>query len=69
MVTYKIVESCKGVCTYGIVAVDSEEIIAEISDISADKEAVAELAELMKRYQLSLIHFKDVIEDFLIKEY
>lgn len=69
MVTYKIVESCKGVCTYEIVAVDSEEIIAEISDISADKEAVAELAELMNRYQLSLIHFKDVIEDFLIKEY
>ncbi|MCD7822866.1 MAG: DUF6514 family protein [Oscillospiraceae bacterium] len=72
MVTYKVTESLderKGICTYGIAAVDSGEILAEISDISANRAALSELSQLMNREKLSLIHFKDVVEDFLFMEY
>ncbi|MCD7846691.1 MAG: DUF6514 family protein [Oscillospiraceae bacterium] len=68
MVTYKVIE-CKGLSTYGIIAVDSDEIIEEIPDISANKEAIIGLANRMNHDRLSLIHFCDVVEDFLISEY
>ncbi|MCD7770752.1 MAG: DUF6514 family protein [Oscillospiraceae bacterium] len=69
MVTYKVIGDCKGVCTYGIIAVDSDRVLDEIKDISVNKNAVEELAWLMNREQLSLIHFRDAVEDFLVREY
>ncbi len=69
MITYKVVDNCKGLYTYGIIAVDSEEIIAEIDDVTANRKALTELAELMNRDRLSLLHFKDAVEDFLVREY
>ncbi|MCC8131881.1 MAG: DUF6514 family protein [Oscillospiraceae bacterium] len=68
MITYKVT-LCKGLSTYGIIATGSDGVIDEIPDISADREAVYELAELMNREQLSLVHFRDAIEDFLVRVY
>ncbi len=69
MVTYKVFR-CKGKATYGIVASDSEGCkVCRIDDISANGEAVFRLTELMNREQLSLVHFRDAVEDFLVVEY
>ncbi len=69
MVTYKVINNCKGVCTYDIIAVDSDKVLDEIKDISVNKKEVAELVLLMNHEQLSLIHFRDAVEDFLVREY
>lgn len=76
MITYRAVgkrcfsENCNDIFLYSIVALDSGgRKIAEIDDVSADKDAVAELIEIMNRSCLSLVHFKDVIDDFLVMKY
>lgn len=48
--------------TYGIIAE-----AAEVRDISEDREVVERLVELLNTRQVSLKHFKDVVEDFLTK--
>ena len=48
--------------TYGIIAGD-----AVVSDISDKREAVERLVELLNTRQVPLMHFKDVIEDFLTR--
>ncbi|MCD8006309.1 MAG: DUF6514 family protein [Oscillospiraceae bacterium] len=76
MVTYRVIgklvndDSCKGVCSYSIIALDSDgRNVAEVDDISVNREEVTGLAETMNRNSLSLVHFKDVIEDFLCLKY
>lgn len=50
--------------TYGIrLSYAGTEVSVE--DLSLDKNAVLQLAERCNRLQLSPIHFKDVLEDFL----
>ncbi len=68
MITYKVT-LCKGLSTYGIIATDSDGVIEEIPDISVNREAVYELAKLMNREQLSLVHFREAVEDFLVRVY
>ena len=57
--------------SYGIVAyADSDRdgtasIVASARDISADKQVVELLAEKCNRMEVSLVHFFDVIEDFM----
>ena len=46
--------------TYGIIAG-----AAAVSDISDKREVVERLVELLNTRQVPLMHFKDVIEDFL----
>ena len=48
--------------TYGIIAG-----AAVFSDISDKREAVERLVELLNTRQVPLMHFKDVIEDFLTR--
>ena len=48
--------------TYGIIAG-----VAVVSDISDKREAVERLVELLNTRQVPLMHFKDVIEDFLTR--
>lgn len=52
---------------YGIAAYaeDEQTCIARLRDITSDKTALAELASLCNRLQLSPIHLHDVVEDFL----
>ncbi len=69
MVTYKVIEECKGISTYGIIALDSDKVVSEIDDISVNRESVEELVCLMNREQLSLIHFRDAVENSIVSEY
>lgn len=48
--------------TYGIVAG-----AAEISDISDKRDVVERLADLLNTRQVPLMHFRDVVEDFLTR--
>lgn len=58
---------------YGLVAyADAEQdetatVVASAHDISSDMESVRELAERCNQGNLSLIHFGDIVEDFLIQ--
>lgn len=40
-------------------------IVAFVHDITADKQALAELVALCNRLELSTVHLMDVVEDFL----
>ena len=52
--------------TYGIEAVDqSGNVLRSIPDISLDLAAVTALAHKMNTHRLALVHFLDVVEDFL----
>jgi len=52
--------------TYGIEAIDQNgNILRQIPDISLDKPAVTTLAQKMNTHRLALVHFLDVVEDFL----
>ena len=53
--------------TYGITAYDmsSDRVIAHIGDITCDKARLERLVELCNRWELSLTHLTDVVEDFL----
>jgi hypothetical protein len=41
------------------------EVCEEILDISPNSEVVHKMAEVFEEQQLSLIHFRDVVEDML----
>jgi hypothetical protein len=57
--------------SYGVVAYSNPEtdgtltIVASARDISADKERISALVKACNDGKLSLIHFNNVIEDFL----
>ena len=52
--------------TYGIEAVDHRgAVLRQIPDISLDEKAVTILAHQMNTHRLALVHFLDVVEDFL----
>ena len=52
--------------TYGIEALDQKgNLLEAIPDISLDRFAVLALAEKMNTHHLALVHFWDVVEDFL----
>ena len=53
--------------TYGIKAVENGKTICSVADISTDSVYVKTLITLFEKYNLSPIHLKDVIEDFLVK--
>lgn len=49
----------------GITAVEDSEALDEIADISADRELVCRMADMLTRCEVSIIHFRDVVEDLL----
>ena len=54
--------------SYGIALIDPEsprEITEVVSDLSCDRAAVTKLVERCNALQLSPVHFRDVMEDFL----
>ena len=52
--------------TYGIEAIDQNgTVLQSIPDISLDLAAVTTLAQKMNTHRLALVHFLDVVEDFL----
>lgn len=51
---------------YGIVAVkDGSDVISAALDLPCNKTEVAELVKECNELELSLVHFQDVVEDFL----
>ncbi len=57
-----------GIAAYANSAEDeaTATIVASVHDISADKQAIAELVLLCNRLELSTVHLLDVVEDFLV---
>lgn len=57
--------------SYGIIACadntdnDTATVIASVHDITADRDSLIEFIQLCNRLELSLIHLRDVICDFL----
>ena len=58
--------------SYGIVAYtppsrenSSSTIVVSLHDVTSDKEKLSELVLLCNRLNLSTIHFKDIVEDFV----
>lgn len=55
-----------GIAAYAAPAEDGiATIVASAHDVSANKQALAELVSLCNRLKLSTIHLNDVVEDFL----
>ena len=61
----------KYVLTYGIACVDKQhgnnEVIAQISDITTDKNDAERLVDLCNEQHLSPVHLQDVINDLIAK--
>ena len=51
--------------SYGIAVEDGRKKLDEVNDISIDREKVKKLAETFNELELSLVHFRDVLEDLL----
>ena len=49
----------------GISACEEEKILNTIWDISPDYSDVQNLADTLNKLEVSLIHFKDIIEDYV----
>ena len=66
---YSLGATCR--ISYGIAAyTNSKEdgtatIVASIHDVTADRQALADLVSLCNRLELSTVHLNDVVEDFL----
>lgn len=50
---------------WGIAAIEGEHTIDTIADISTDREAVRQMADKLTRGEASILHFRDIIEDFV----
>lgn len=51
--------------TFGIEAVENGIVIDTVEDVSPDERAVGRLAAACNKYELSVEHLRDIIEDFL----
>lgn len=49
----------------GIAAYENRSLVAEIGDITPDFAEAARLADMLNRYEVSLLHFRDVVEDYI----
>ncbi|MBO5024251.1 MAG: hypothetical protein J6D11_08100 [Clostridia bacterium] len=67
-----IVISNKGFTTkdecaeYGIAAESAGKILERICDVTTDFDEITKLVEKCNKYKLSLVHMKDVVEDFIL---
>ena len=77
-ITYEITEETYSLGTstrtsYGITAYSRNNehgttvTVATVHDITADKQALTEFVALCNRLELSAIHFRDVIDDYLAR--
>lgn len=52
---------------YGIEVRKGELVLERIRDIDTNREGVEKLCDLCNKRELSPIHFRDVVEDYLLK--
>lgn len=50
---------------FGVAAVESDEVVISVRDISDDRDKVCALAALFNEERLSPLHLENVVEDFL----
>ncbi len=49
----------------GLAAVENDRILDELTDISIDRSLVCHMAETLTRCEVSIVHFREVVEDLL----
>ena len=49
----------------GIAAIDHDRILDELTDISIDHSLVQRMAETLTHHEVSIVHFREVVEDLL----
>lgn len=49
----------------GIAAVEDGRKLDELTDISIDRTLVQQMAETLTHYEVSIVHFREVVEDLL----
>ena len=70
-VKYTVVEernSCDeygNITSYGIAVRRDGHQLDEVDDVSLDKESVKKLVDMFNELELSIVHFRDVLEDML----
>ena len=52
---------------YGIAAQDGEDTVLCIKEISADKDIVLSIIDILNNYKVPYVHFLDVINDLMIE--
>lgn len=55
--------------TYGIGAAENNQVVDSILDLSTNLSAVKSFVNLCNTEELSLIHFRDAVEDFMVLFY
>lgn len=58
-------ESFNSCIFHGIAALGDGQVMDIITDISSNRQAVLTLVEMLNKYSASLIHFKDIVYDFI----
>jgi len=51
--------------TYGISYYENNIVIETLFDISLNRNKVEKICDFLNKYQISHVHFKDIVEDFL----
>ena len=54
-----------GIC-YGIAAENGGEVLDMVCDITSDWDEISNLVDKCNRNKLSLVHMRDVVEDFIL---
>lgn len=66
MTQYVLTEKPAGeLCLCGLAAVENDRILDELTDISIDRSLVCHMAETLTRCEVSIVHFREVVEDLL----
>ena len=55
--------------SYGIIVTNNDKILDKYYDISLEKQKVQTLVNNLNRYEVELIHVKDIIYDFYAENY
>ncbi len=61
-------ETCERVKTYGIILLTAEKEIFRVPDVSPNKDHVKDLVFLLNQKEASVLHFREIIDDFLGNE-
>lgn len=66
MTQYVLTETpAEGLSLCGLAAVEGDRILDELTDISIDQSLVRHMAETLTRCEVSIVHFREVVEDLL----
>lgn len=58
-------EASRDYILHGIAAMGNGQVIESIDDISTNQQAVLSLVDRLNQCEASLIHFKDIVYDFV----